>query len=211
MGRIQPGRVARAHERRQIVAGLLAAVGELGPYALRESDVIEAASTSDRRFRTHFDDLDGCFDFACEAALDTLLSPMVASWSVPRPPADRLGAAFMALLGSLAAQPRLAELCLLHSRARQRDRRTYRRVVNAVAELLFDVRGQLASPGPRVSEEEALARRIVGLIVTRLAVRGAENLEGLHPQLEELLAPHLGLDEKTALGGAHHLDGRGPK
>ncbi|HEX3734367.1 MAG TPA: hypothetical protein VHU86_04360 [Solirubrobacterales bacterium] len=206
MSRMQPGRVAQDRERREIVAGLLAAIEELGPYGLREFDVIEAARTSPQNFHAHFDDLDACFDFACEAALDTLLSPMVASWSVPRPPAARLDAGLTALLGSLAAQPRLAQLCLLHSPARQRDRRTYRRAVDSVAGLLLDVRGRSASPDPPIAAV-ALARGAFRLIVARLANGDVENLEELHPQLLALLVPGLELDGTTAVDGADRLGG----
>lgn len=167
-----------ARERRQIVAGLLDAVAEHGPTRLRERDVVAAAGTGLWTFRAHFDDLDVCFDFACEAALDTLLSPMVASWSVPRPPRERLDAAIGALLDSLAAQPRLAELCLLHSPVRQADRHTYRRAVDALAELL--------PPG-----EATLAAGLVGQVAARLAAGRAADLEALRPVVVALLLPAL--------------------
>jgi len=185
--------VGRARERRQIVAGLLAALERCDPEALREADVIAAAGIAPAAFHAHFDDLDACFDFACEASLDVLLGPMVASWSVPRAPSARLADALAALLGSLAAQPRLATLCLRDSVARQPDHRTYRRVVEAVAELLRDVGPKSAPPG-RPMGEVALARGVVGLIVARLAEGPQADLEALRPQLLALLLPALDLD-----------------
>ncbi|HTT96256.1 MAG TPA: hypothetical protein VMF55_16410 [Solirubrobacterales bacterium] len=189
---------ARARERRRIVAGLLAALEDRDPAALRECDVIVAADLPPGTFEAHFDDLDACFDFACEAALDTLLGPVVASWSVPRPPARRLGDALAALLGSLAARPRLAELCLLHSPLRQPDRRTYRRLVGAVAELLLDVRAQPGTAGAGPGEK-ALARGLVGFIGAHLADRRTDGLERLQPRLLALLVPILELDESHPL------------
>jgi len=119
---------------------------------------------------------------------------MVAAWSVPRRRPERLGAALGALLGALAAQPRLAELCLLHSPVRQPDRRTYGRVVDAVAELLLDVRPPFAAPeAPRPAGEQLLARGAVGLIAARLREGGAD-LEELRPRLLALLLPALELD-----------------
>jgi AcrR family transcriptional regulator len=187
-------RVAHARERRQIVDGLLGAVERRGAAALTEEEVIAAAGQSGRAFHEHFRDLDECFDFACEAALDILLGPMVAAWTVPRRRPERLGAAMAALLGALAAQPRLAELCLLHSPARQRDRRTYERVVDSLAELLLDVRRPLAAPeAPSVAGERLLARGAVGLIAARLR-EGEGGLEELRPRLLAVLLPALELD-----------------
>jgi AcrR family transcriptional regulator len=186
-------RVAHALERRRIVDGLLVAVGRRGPAALTEDDVIEAAGSSGGAFHEHFRDLDDCFDFACEAGVDILLGPMVAAWSVPRRRPERLGAALGALLGALAAQPRLAELCLLHSPARQPDRRTYGRVVDSLTELLLDVRPPFAAPrAPRPAGEQLLARGAVGLIAAHLSEGG--DLEELRPRLLALLLPALELD-----------------
>jgi AcrR family transcriptional regulator len=190
-------RVARAQERRALVGGLMVAVQRRGPAALTEGDVIEAAGQAGQAFHEHFRDLDDCFDFACEAAVDILLGPMVAAWSVPRRRPERLGAALAALLGALAAQPRLAELCLLHSVVRQQDRRTYRRVVDSLAELLLDVRPPFAAPeAPSAAGEQLLARTAVGLIAARLGEGGGDP-EELRPRLLELLLPALELDATT--------------
>jgi AcrR family transcriptional regulator len=186
--------VARARERRLLVGGLFVAVERCGPGALTEADVVAAAGASGPMFHEHFRDLDECFDFACEAALDILLGPMVAAWSVPRRRPERLGAALGALLGALAAQPRLAELCLLHSPVRQRDRRTYERAVDSLAELLLDVRRPLAAPeAPSAAGEQQLARGAVALIAARLR-EGGGDLEELRPRLLALLLPALELD-----------------
>ncbi|HTR75572.1 MAG TPA: hypothetical protein VMH33_10015 [Solirubrobacterales bacterium] len=185
---------AQARERRQLVAGLLAALEHREPGALREADVVEAAEVSTTVFRAHFDDLDACFDFACEAALDTILSPVVASRFVSRPPAARLAATLAALLGSLAARPRYAELCLLHSPVRQADRHTRRRLEDAVAELLLDLR-PLSAAAASQAGEAALARGLIGFIAADLADRPAEDLEGLHPRLLALLAPVFAPDD----------------
>jgi len=194
---MSPDQPARARERRQIVAGLLVALEDHHPSALRESDVIVAAGLAPGTFHAHFDDLDACFDFACEAALDTLLIPVLTSCSVPRPPAVRLADVLAALLGSLVARPRLTELCFLHSPVRQADRRTYRRLVDALAELLRDI---WACPGAAHSAlgETAVARGLVGFIVAHLADRRTEDLEALHPRLLALLLPILSLDDAYA-------------
>lgn len=193
---VQSAPNGQAQGRQQIVAALLEALARVGPLRLTEADVAAAAELSAPGFRRYFDDLDECFDFACEAALDALLDPMVAAWSVPRPRPERLGAALAALLGGLAAEPRLAELCLLHSAARQPDRRTYRRAVRSLAEVLMDVRRPAAAPPgePSPAGEEALARGVVGLIAARLDAGGAEQLPRLAPQLLALVLPALELD-----------------
>src|SRR5262249_33831152 len=131
--------------------------------------------------------------FACEAALDILLGPMVAAWSVPRRRPERLGAALAALLGALEAQPRLARLCLLHSCARQRDRRTYRRTVDSFTELLVDVRRPLAWAGSK-SAEQLLAQGTVDLIASSLRQGDGSSLGLLHPRLLALLVPALELE-----------------
>ncbi|HEX3324895.1 MAG TPA: TetR/AcrR family transcriptional regulator [Solirubrobacterales bacterium] len=189
-------RVVQVHRRQQIVVGLIDAVERCGPSSLTVSDVVEAAGVSPRDFHEHFDDLDECFDFACEAALDILLDPLAAAFSVPRPPLERLEAAIAALLGALATQPRLAELCLIHSSVRQRDRRTYRRAVDSLAELLRQVRPPTVSPRSPSSPagEELLAGGALALIAARLAAGQREDLQELAPQLVELVAPPLALE-----------------
>jgi AcrR family transcriptional regulator len=193
---VQSVRAVRAQSRQRIVSALLDALGRVDPLALTEADVLREGGVSARSFHQHFEDMDDCFDFACEAGLDVLLGPMVAAWSVPRPRPERLGAALAALLGALAAEPRLARLCLLHAAARQSDRRTYRRAVRSFAEVLVDVRRPSAPANgePSPVGEEALAQGIIGLIVARVADRGGEELMQMTPQLVALLAPSLDLD-----------------
>jgi AcrR family transcriptional regulator len=189
-------RLARAKERQQVVVGLLTALERRDVAALREADVIEAAGVSTSTFHELFGGLDECFDFACEAGLDVLLGPMVAAWSVPRRRPERLGAALTALLGALAAQPRLAKLCLVHSPVRQPDRRTYRRLVDSLAELLLDVRRPFAAPQspPSTAGEQTLAQSAVGLIAVHLEDGGGTSFEELRLRLLGLLVPAVELD-----------------
>jgi len=196
--------VVQAHRRQQIVVGLIEAVGRRGPASLTATDVAEVAGVSPRDFHEHFVDLDECFDFACEAALDILLDPLAAAFSVPRPPPERLEAALAALLGALATQPRLAELCLVHSPVRQLDRRTYRRAVDSLAELLREARPPSVSPHSPSSPagEELLAGGAMALIAARLADGHGEGLEELAPQLARLLAPPLALEPADWLPSA---------
>lgn len=205
---VQPAGTDRARGRQRIVSALLDALGRVDPLALKEADVLGAGGIAAGSFHQHFEDVDECFDFACEAGLDVLLGPMVAAWSVPRPRPERLGAAMAALLGALQAEPRLARLCLLHSAARQRDKRTYRRAVRSLAEVLADVRYPAAPANgePSPAGEEALARGAIGLIAAQVADGGGEDLTRMAPRLMALLVPALELDA-TDWSGAPPIGG----
>lgn len=183
------------YQRRRIVAALTEAVERRGPVAITVTDVVKAAGISRRTFYEHFGDLDECFDFTCDRAFDLFFDPFAAAYDVPGPWAERLGNALVALLAALAQEPFLGELCLIHSQARQRDRRTYRRAVDAVAAALRGARAVTTSVlEPPDLGEELLAGGAVALIAARLAGGQGEGLEELAPRLTGLLRAPLELE-----------------
>jgi len=191
-----PADFVATYQRQRIVAALIGTVRDRGPVAITVTDVVKAAGISRRTFYEHFGDVDECFDFACDRAFEFFFDPFVAAYDTAAGPwAERLNGALAALLAALAKEPFLGELCLLHSQARQRDRRTYRRAVDAVAAVLRGARAVTTSVlEPPELGEELLAGGALALIVARLAGGEGEGLEDLAPRLTDLLRAPLELE-----------------
>jgi AcrR family transcriptional regulator len=189
-----PTDFAEPDQRRRIVAALIDTVDRRGPLSLTVADIAKAAGVSRAAFYRHFDDVDDCFDSVCDEAFDVLFDPFLEAYSTLGPWAKRLNAALVALLDALSREPLLGEICLVHSPARQRDRRTYRRAIDCLAAVLREgrpVATSLLGPSPR--GEEILAGGTIGLIAARLA-GGGRDLEELASELVWLLAAPLELE-----------------
>lgn len=190
-----PADFVAVYQRQRIVAALIETVKSRGPIAITVTDVVKTAGISRRTFYEHFSDVDECFDFTCDEAFDLFFEPFADAYAAPGPWAERLSAALAALLGALAKEPFLGELCLLHSQARQRDRRTHRKAVDAVAAALRGARAVTTSVlEPPQLGEELLAGGAVALIAARLAGGQSERLEDLAPRLAGLLRAPLELE-----------------
>jgi AcrR family transcriptional regulator len=199
--RLPPGRhnlppeFVRSYQRQRIIAAMIDTVDRCGPIALPVAHVVKAAGISRATFYQHFSSCDEAFDAACDEAFDYLFDPFCEAFAAPGPWVGRLNAALGALLAGLAKEPRLGKLCLIHSQARQNDRRTYRRAVDTVAEALRAARPATASAEELpLLGEELLAGGAIALIAARLGGEQGEGLEELGPQLTRLLAAPLELE-----------------
>jgi AcrR family transcriptional regulator len=188
-----PADFVDSYQRQRMVAALIDTVDRCGPNSLTVAKIVKTAGVSRSTFYEHFRDCDDCFDFTCDEAFGVLFDPFGKAFAEPGPWAERLSAALAALLAALAKEPLLGELCLVHSPARQPDRRTYRRAVDVLAAALRGARPASAQDLPPLGEE-LLARGAVALIAARLAAGEGEGLEELAPQLTHLLTAPLELE-----------------
>jgi AcrR family transcriptional regulator len=190
-----PADFVASYQRQRIVAALVETVRISGPLSITVTDIVKAAGISRRTFYEHFADLDECFDSTCDQAFDLFFDPFAAAYAGPGLWAERLDSALRALLGALAAEPFLGELCLVHAPARQADRRTYRRAVETLTEALRGAREVTTfSQEPSPLGEELLAEGSVALIAARLTCGQGERLQELAPQLVRMLRAPLELE-----------------
>ncbi len=191
------------HQRERLIAGLAEAVAEKGYAAVTLSDVVRHAKVSRRVFYANFESKEQCFLAAFEvvlAHLHELVGEAVApleGW-----PAQAI-AATGAVLAFLAAEPDLARLCLVESRAAGPAVAT--RFNEAVGELVPLLRAGRAErpaderPLPDSTEDSTIGA-LVSLLHREIAAGEAARLEHLLRDCAELvLLPYLGPAEAARL------------
>lgn len=109
----------------------------------REPDIEEvgrATGVASSELRAIFRSEDALVGEACTEATLTLTRPVSAAGALAEPWADRVAAAIGGLLGAVAEEPLLAELCLLHTRRFVGARTGLGReaVVSALEEVIAD-------------------------------------------------------------------------
>jgi AcrR family transcriptional regulator len=190
------------HQRERLIAGLAAAVAEKGYAATTLSDIVRHAKVSRRVFYANFERKEECFLAAFEVVAEHLRELVAAAaGEAERWPAQTI-AALRAALAFLAAEPDLARLCLLESRAAGPAATV--RFAEAVAEAAPPLaRGRAERPtGARLpaSTEDSTLGSLVSLAQRKVAVGEAERLEDLLPDCVELvLLPYLGPAEAARL------------
>ncbi len=193
------------HQRERLIAGLAAAVAEKGYAAVTLTDIVRQAKVSRRVFYANFESKEQCFLAAFEIVL-AHLRELVAETVEPVDgwPAKAI-AATRATLAFLAAEPDLARLCLVESRAA--GPAVAARFNEAVAEIVPLLRrGRAERPeGDRLpdSTEDSTIGSLVSLAYRKVAAGEAERLGDLLPDCAELvLLPYLGPAEATRLARA---------
>jgi AcrR family transcriptional regulator len=190
------------HQRERLIAGLAEAVAEKGYAAVTLSDIVRHAKVSRRVFYANFESKEQCFLAAFEVVVDhlrELIAEAVAGideW--PRQAIATTGA----VLAFLAAEPDLARLCLVESRAAgPAVTGRFNEAVGEMAPLLR--RGRAERPeGERLpaSTEDSTIGSLVSLVHRKVAAGEAKQLEDLLPECVELaLLPYLGPTEATRL------------
>jgi AcrR family transcriptional regulator len=190
------------HQRERLIAGLAEAVAEKGYAAVTLSDVVGHAKVSRRVFYANFESREQCFLAAFEVVVDHLRE-LVAEAVAPVEgwPAQAI-AATRAALAFLAAEPELARLCLLESRAAgPAVAARFNEAVGELAPLLR--RGRAERPeAARLpdSTEDSTLGALVSLAQRKVAAGEAARLEDLLPDCAELiLLPYLGPQEAARL------------
>ncbi len=183
------------HQRERLIAGLAEAVAEKGYAAVTLTDVVNQAKVSRRVFYANFESKEQCFLAAFEVVVDHLRELVAAAVEpVEGWPAKAI-AATRATLAFFAAEPNLARLCLVESRAAgPAVTARFNEAVGEMAPLLR--RGRAERPeGERLPEstEDSTIGSLVSLAYRKVAAGEAEQLEDLLADCAELvLLPYLG-------------------
>jgi len=193
------------HQRERLIAGLAAAVADKGYAAVTLSDIVRHAKVSRRVFYANFESKEQCFLAAFEVVVEHLRELVgVAVEGIDEWPRQAI-AATRAVLAFLAAEPDLARLCLVESRAA--GPAVTARLNEAVGELApLLARGRAKRPeGARLptSTEDSTIGALVSLAHRKVAAGEANRLESLLPDCAELaLLPYLGPAEAARLARA---------
>jgi AcrR family transcriptional regulator len=193
------------HQRERLIAGLAAAVAKKGYAAVTLADVVRQAKVSRRVFYANFESKEQCFLAAFEVVVDHLRELVAeAVEGVDGWPQQAI-AATRAALAFLAAEPDLARLCLVESRAAgPAVTACFNEAVGEMAPALR--RGRAERPeGERLpaSTEDSTIGSLVSLVHRKVAAGEAKQLEDLLPDSAELvLLPYLGPTEAGRLSRA---------
>ncbi len=191
------------HQRERLIAGLAEAVAEKGYAAVTLTDIVKQAKVSRRVFYANFEGKEQCFLAAFEVVVAHLREvaaealEALAGW--PR----QAVAATAAVLGFLAAEPDLARLCLVESRAAgPAVAARFNEAVGELAPLLRQGRGERPAgerPLPDSTEDSTIGS-LVSLVHRKVAAGEARQLEDVLPGCAELvLLPYLGSAEAARL------------
>jgi AcrR family transcriptional regulator len=184
------------HQRERLIAALAAAVAAKGYAAVTLADITREAKVSRRVFYENFESKEECFLAAFEVVVGHLRE-LAAAAAEPEDgwPAQAI-AATGAALTFLAAEPDLARLCLVESRAA--GPAVAARFDAAVGEIAAPLRLGRAERPPTErplpdSTEHAVIGSLVSLVQRKVAAGEAERLEDLLPDCAEfVLSPYLG-------------------
>lgn len=191
------------HQRERLIAGLAEAVAEKGYAAVTLSDIVGQAKVSRRVFYANFESKEQCFLAAFDVVVSHLRELIAEAVAPVEGWPGKAIAATRAALAFLAAEPDLAGLCLVESRAA--GPAVTARFNEAVGELTPALRaGRAERPeGERplpASTEDSTVGALVSLVHRKVAAGEAEQLEDLLPDCAELvLLPYLGPQDATRL------------
>jgi AcrR family transcriptional regulator len=206
LARLPPGRHGLPREfvvqnqRDRLTAGMIAVVAERGYHAATITGIAAAAGVSRRTFYAYFDSKEDCYlatyDIIAEHLYEVGAEAAATEQSWPR----RVRAVLAAVLGSLAANPDLARFVLIEpNRTGGRIAGRLRTATEpGLAELDRSLPKDVKAPSREV--QNALLAGMVALIARLVEAGEGERLEGLLPELAELLlTPYVGRDEAAAV------------
>jgi AcrR family transcriptional regulator len=190
------------HQRERLIAGLAAAVAEKGYAAVTLTDIVKEAKVSRRVFYANFESKEQCFLAAFEVVVGHLRELVAEAVEPVDGWPQQAIAATRATLEFLAAEPDLARLCLVESRAA--GPAVTARLNEAVGEMAPLLRqGRAERPeAERLpdSTEDSTIGSLVSLAQRKVAAGEAAQLEELLPDCAELvLLPYLGPSEAARL------------
>lgn len=185
--RALPADLVRAVQRERVLAAMLRATRELGYRQVRVQDVLERAGVSRPTFYQHFDNKEGCFLAAFDAAAGRLGDCIDASagggagdWQ------ERMRATLEGLLGFIADEPDAAIALIVDARAACPDALIRRdELLDRFTECLdmcVRQRAQADSP-PSPIAAAGIVGGIDALLYSRLSQEGAASLDSLLPSL----------------------------
>lgn len=175
--RLPPGRhglgqeYVMDHQRRRLVVAMAELTHEVGMAGVTVGGLTSRARVSRKSFYDCFATREECLDYTAARAAAYLFESLDETRS--ERPEDDLNGAVEALLGTVAAEPKLAELALIHAPAMggERGRRAQEMAIAGIAQLLGPDE-PADSPGM-----ETIASAIIGVIACRIR-RGEAELAG---------------------------------
>jgi AcrR family transcriptional regulator len=181
------------NQRRRIAAGMITVVVENGYPAATVTQVVAAAGISRRTFYNYYADKAEAFFDVYAQVTDFLCEAMTEAGQSERGWPARVRAELEALLDCLATNTDLAAFCLLAPPAAGGDvAAAYRAFLERLLAVLTEGRPKRARR-PSPAAEYGVVGGLAALIVGALEEGGAEAIEGLGPEVTELvLAPYLG-------------------
>lgn len=193
-----PFQVVVENQRRRLIAGVARALAEQGYAELTVKHVIEAAGVSRTTFYANFDNKRDCVLAAHRDVFERLLALLLRACATEREWPRKVRAAFAAAFTFVREAPDEAQLLTLDALAT--DLTIARQVIDSnahLAALLRDGRRHtpLGSALPDLTEE-GLIGAVSSILGGRLLEGGVEALEGMEPELVQLvLTPYVGAEE----------------
>jgi AcrR family transcriptional regulator len=191
-----------AHQRERMIAGLAAAVAEVGYNTVTIGHITKAARVSRRAFYAHFDGKEDCFLAAFDVVVDHL-SQVVRTTTEPEPDwPHRVVAGLRSALEFFAAEPDLARLCMVESvTAGPTAAERFQEAISGIASLLAAGRNERSNPRPLpASTEESIVGALVSMTSRAIAFGEPEHLVDLLSDFVEfVLMPYLGPEEAHRL------------
>lgn len=185
------------NQRERLIAGLATAVAEKGYRAVTITDITKQARVSRRVFYENFEGKEECFLAAFEVVVGHIeeLAAEAAGESEDWP--RRAVAVARAILRFFAAEPDLAQLCLVESQAAGPVvAARFHEAVGGGVPYLEQGRGERpeARDLPATTEDSTLGALVL-LASRKVAAGEAEQLEDVLPDFAEfILAPYLGAE-----------------
>jgi AcrR family transcriptional regulator len=196
--------VVSASPRARLLEAVGHAVAEKGYAAATIDDIVRGAGVSKKTFYEHFDDKEGCFLAAYEAAAEELFVRVRDAHVGCQGWLERTRAGIAAYLRWLAAEPALARVFLIEvAAAGPRAAEVRERIRDRYAVLLKDLgeEARAEMPGrPRLPAEvfHGAVAAVDELVVRRIRDASAESLPELEPVLVYLQVALLAGSEAAA-------------
>jgi AcrR family transcriptional regulator len=190
-----------SNQRERILDAVLQAASQSGYAAMRIEDVIAIAGVSRRTFYDHFANKEEAFLAAYELVLEQLLSGVTSAFASGESWTSRVRRGLAAFLNLLAAEPVLAQVCVVEALAagpRALARRSA--AMEAFQALLQPPKGDAlaTSTAPPVAVE-AIVGGIYEVIYSRVTTQRTQELPSLLPSLlHSALLPFVGADGAEA-------------
>jgi AcrR family transcriptional regulator len=184
-----------SNQRERILDAVLQAASRGGYAAMRIEDVIAIAGVSRRTFYDHFANKEEAFLASYDLVLEQLLTGVSTAFGSAETWTSRVRRGLAAFLNLLAAEPVLAQVCVVEALAagpRALERRT--KAMRAFQDLLQPPPGDAlaTSTAPPVAIE-AIVGGIYEVIYSRVTTRRTEELPSLLPSLlHSALLPFVG-------------------
>lgn len=206
LARLPPGRhglpreFVAQNQRDRLTAGMIAAVAERGYHGATITGIAAAAGVSRRTFYTYFDSKEECYLATYDTIVEHLFTVGAEAADTEQGWPRRVRAVLAAVLQALAANPDLARFTLIEpNRTGGKIAERLRTATEpALAELDRGLPSSVEAPSRDV--QNALLAGMVALIARVVEAGEGERLEGLLPELAELLlTPYVGRDEAAAV------------